>query len=485
MNQTQLITFITDYIEANQEKLDDIAKQIFDFAEVRFEEYKSSALISQVLEDAGFSIRRGVGKLDTAFIAEFSNKANKPVVAFLGEYDALPNLSQIPGLAQQQAEIPDGSGHGCGHNLLGTASLGAALAVKEALLKFDLSGSVRYYGCPAEEGGSGKTFMVRDGVFDYVDTAICWHPAPDNIIWGVSTLANIQAEYAFKGISSHAAAAPEVGRSALDAVELMNVGANYLREHVPSDVRFHYAITDTGGKSPNVVQADAKVLYLIRAPQIATVNDVYARISNIAKGAALMTGTEVTIRFDKACSNYLPNHILASTMDDIFHELGAPAFNAEEIALAKEIRKSIPEVNRQREFVSEMLTAEGKAMELAAKDKDLSDFIYPYGPEAANLILSGSTDVGDVSWKVPTVQCLVASHTRQTAAHTWQWTTTGKTSIGLKGMRHAAKIMGATGLKLFVEPELITAAKAELDNKTQQMPYQNPIPVGVDPNNQK
>ncbi|GFH42078.1 aminobenzoyl-glutamate utilization protein B [Lactococcus hodotermopsidis] len=479
MDLTAINKFISDAIDQKQELLESVAKQIYDFAEVRFMEYKSSALLIETLEAEGFTVTRGVGELDTAFIAEFGS--GKPVLGFLGEYDALPNLSQKPGLDYQEALVVGGNGHGCGHNLLGTASLAGALALKDAIEKFNLTGTVRYYGCPAEEGGSGKTFMAREGVFDDVDTALCWHPAPDNVVWGVSSLANLQAEYSFKGITAHAGIAPEMGRSALDAVELMNVGANYLREHVSTDVRFHYAMTDSGGTSPGVVQGSAKVMYLIRAPKTQLVNEVYERMNDIARGAALMTGTEVSIRFDKACSNYIPNHVLASTMNTVFEDLGVPQFTAEEDEFAGRIRATIPEAARAKEFVSDMLDAKGRKLEQQAKDKNLSDFLYPYSEGITEKSIGASTDVGDVSWLVPTVQCLVASHVRQTSAHTWQWTTTGRGSIGLKGMAHAGKVMGATALYLLENQELIAQAKTELAEKTAGTPYENPIPAGIQP----
>jgi aminobenzoyl-glutamate utilization protein B len=477
-DDNQTYEAVRSSLASRADGLTHIAESIFDFAETKFTEYQSAELLASTLEKEGFTVERGIAGIETAFMASFGEGG--PCVAVLGEYDALFGLSQKPDTAHREALVEHGNGHACGHNLLGTASLAAALAAKEALVARGLKGSVRYYGCPGEEGGSGKTFMAREGVFDDIDVAICWHPAPDNIIWSASTLANIQVEYRFKGTSAHAAASPELGRSALDAVELMNVGANYLREHVIQEARFHYAMTNGGGLSPNVVQPEASVLYLIRAPQIYEVQEIYERINKIAQGAALMTETEVSIHFEKACSNYIPNVVLAKLMQEVFEDVGVPVFTDEERAFAHEVRQTLSESERAVEFASPLLNEEGKRIEALSKDKDLSDFLYPYSLGSERL-LSGSTDVGDVSWVAPTVQCLTACFPRQTSAHSWQWTTTGRGSIGMKGMLHAGLVMGATAIRLFESPELVEDAKRELGEKTERTPYNNPIPANVQP----
>ncbi|MDF2936651.1 MAG: aminobenzoyl-glutamate utilization protein [Paenibacillaceae bacterium] len=273
-----------------------LSDRIWELAETKFEEFASAELLASRLEQEGFAVEQGIGGLPTAFMASYSNSPDGgPVIALLGEYDALPGLSQCDGLTVRQAVERGGNGHGCGHHLLGTGSLAAAVILKAVMEKEGLAGTIRYYGCPAEEGGSGKTFLVREKAFQGVDAALTWHPGYGNAVVSHTSSANYQVRYRFSGISSHAAASPHTGRSALDAVELMNVGANYLREHVGKDVQFHYAVTDTGGFSPNVVQATAEVVYLIRAPDVRQVEEVYTRINDTAKGAALMTGTEVEV----------------------------------------------------------------------------------------------------------------------------------------------------------------------------------------------
>ena len=315
--------FIEQYLQENKSYFEKVSSFIYHHPETRFEEYQSAEFLASECEKQGFTVERNVGNIETAFVATYGS--GKPVIGFLGEYDALSGLGQKPNVFTRD---PDGkeNGHGCGHNLLGTGAFAAACAVKHYLEKHQLEGTVKFFGCPGEEGGSGKTFMVREGVFDGVDIALTWHPATVNAVMSLSSLANYQVYFRFKGTPSHAAHSPHLGRSALDAVELMNVGVNYLREHVIDEARIHYAVTDTGGISPNVVQAEAEVLYLIRAPKITDVESIYQRIVKIAKGAALMTETEVSIRFDKACSNYVPNRHLEKILYEKLVETGGEEF---------------------------------------------------------------------------------------------------------------------------------------------------------------
>ncbi|WP_179030698.1 M20 family metallopeptidase [Paenibacillus kribbensis] len=460
------IELLSEDIERQRDKIIRISEQIWQFAETRFEEYQSAELLCRSLEEEGFVVERGVGGIETAFIGSYGS--GKPIIAFLGEYDALSGLSQLKGIARQEPVEKGGNGHGCGHHLLGSASLAAALALKNMIEQNGLSGTVRYYGCPGEEGGSGKAFMARAGLFDDVDFSLCWHPMDYNSIMSVSTLANVQVYFRFKGKSAHAAAAPHLGRSALDAVELMNIGANYLREHIEQDARLHYAITNSGGFSPNVVQANAEVLYLIRAPQASQVQHIYNRVCDIARGAALMTGTEVEIVFDKACSNLMPSPVLEQTMYRVFEQLGVPEFTAEELAYAAEIRTTLDEQERAGIVVKYP----------GLRDKDMADILQPYtGTEP----LYGSTDVGDVSWITPTVQCTTACFPVGTQAHTWQWVASGATSIGHKGMLHAAKVMAATAAELLEQPELVAQAQADLRARLGDQPYVCPIPPEIQP----
>lgn len=457
---------LEEIIEQKREKFIEVSDRIWDYAETRFEEYRSAELLCEALESEGFSVERGVGGIETAFIGSYG--FGKPTVAILGEFDALSDMSQKLAVAKKEPIVEGGNGHGCGHNLLGTGSLAAAVAVKNYMEENNIEGTIRYYGCPGEEGGSGKTFMVKEGLFEDVDFALSWHPMDNNSIMSVNSLANFQVYYKFKGKSSHAAATPHLGRSALDAVELMNIGVNYLREHIIQEARVHYAITNAGGFSPNVVQPNAEVLYLVRAPEISQVQEIYERVCNIAKGAAIMTGTEVEIVFDKACSNVIPNKVLETVMYRSFQELGIPEHDEEELQLAKKIRSTLSEQERNST----------KKPIQNVKDEALSRWLDPYeGP----LPLYGSTDVGDVSWITPTVQCTTACFVFDSSPHSWQWVTLGATSIAHKGMLHAGKVIAATAVEVLQNPELIDEAKVELKERLQGKEYTSPIPKGVLP----
>ncbi|BAN94771.1 amidohydrolase [Plautia stali symbiont] len=386
--------------------------------ETRFEETQSSALLADALAQEGFEVERGVGGLDTAFIAAIGH--GQPVIAILGEFDALAGLSQQAGWATPNPLVENGNGHGCGHNLLSTAGLAAAFAIKAWWAEQGGRGTLSFYGCPAEEGGSGKTFMVREGLFDDVDAAVTWHPEGFSGMFNLSTLANIQTAFHFKGVAAHAANSPHLGRSALDAVTLMNTSANFLREHIVQEARLHYAVTQTGGVSPNVVQADAEVLYLIRAPQLDQAQDIYQRVINIAKGAALMTDTQMTVRFDKACSNYVPNRALEALMERNLHHFGLPHYSAQEQAFAAEIRATLSKDDLRNARLNAARTGgeAGIAWAGALGDKVLMDDVAPYA--VTRELLYGSTDVGDVSWVTPTAQCFAPCFAFGTPLHTWQ-----------------------------------------------------------------
>ncbi|OXM84068.1 amidohydrolase [Paenibacillus rigui] len=461
---------ISELIEQKRDWYIDISNQIWDYAETRFEEYRSAELLCKALEQEGFAVERGVGGMQTAFIASYGS--GKPVVALLGEFDALSGLSQKKASSEQEAVVQGGNGHGCGHNLLGTGALAAAVTLKQIMEEQGIGGTIRYYGCPGEEGGSGKTFMAREHLFDDIDFAVSWHPMDYNSVMSMNSLANYQIYYKFKGKSSHAAASPHLGRSALDAVELMNVGVNYLREHIIQEARVHYAVTNTGGLSPNVVQPSAEVLYLIRAPHIAQAKEIFDRVSDVARGAALMTGTEVQIVFDKACSNLVPNEVLERVMHAKFEELGVPAFDEQERKLAQAVRATLSEA----EIASAPNIPDGM------REKELADRLNPY---VNGLFLSGSTDVGDVSWIAPTVQCTTACFVIGSPPHSWQWVTLGATSIAHKGMLHAGKIMAATALEAILRPELVEQAKSELRDRLRGHAYACPIPSGVVPSARK
>jgi aminobenzoyl-glutamate utilization protein B len=459
------------FFEAERERYATLADRIWNLAELRFQETESAALHIDLLRNAGFRVTENVAGIPTAFVAEAGHGG--PIIGILGEYDALSGLNQDSGatVCRPSLEVGNGNGHGCGHHLLGTAAHFAAVAVKTQLEASGSPGTVRFYGCPAEEGGSGKTFMARDGAFDDLDAALSWHPDVFTGLFSRSSLANIQAYFRFTGKASHAAASPHLGRSALDAVELMNVGCNYLREHMPPDARVHYAVTHSGGISPNVVQANAEVLYLVRAARNPDAAALYERVCNVARGAALMTGCGLDIVFDKACSNLVQNTVLNRIMQAHIERLGAPAFTGDDNEKAHGYRASITD---------EDITAAGKHLGQALRNPaPLFAGVAPYDP-AKQEVLYGSTDVGDVSWITPTAQCLTACYAFGTPFHSWQMVSQGKLSAAHRGMALAAKIIAATALDLIRHPAILADAKAELLAYRNGLDYVCPIPDNVE-----
>lgn len=467
---------IKDFLNSNRERFEKISKHIWDHPETRYLEFESSRFLADELEKEGFYVERGVGGIETAFIATYGE--HKPVIGFLGEFDALSGLSQKAESTVQEALEPGGVGHGCGHNLLGTGSLASAYAVKAYLEENNINGTVKFYGCPAEEGGSGKTFLVREGVFDGLDIALTWHPSYVNTIMSLSSLANYQVYFRFKGIASHAANSPHLGRSALDAVELMNVGANYLREHIIPEARIHYAITNTGGLSPNVVQSEAEVLYLIRAPKVAQVDEIYKRVCKIAEGAALMTETEMSLVFDKACSNYEPNRTLENVLYTKLQEAGAIHPTEDEKRFAEGIWQSLSE-GEKNNFVGGMESFGYKGDGSEFEGKYLADIISDYVPSDA--VMPGSTDVSDVSWVVPTAQLTAATCALGTPLHTWQMVSQGTSPFAHSGMLLAAQAMAETAIHLFENEEVLRMAKDEHKKRRAKEPYFSPIPKDVQP----
>ncbi|WP_306009836.1 M20 family metallopeptidase [Bacillus sp. MMSF_3328] len=466
---------VKTYLSENRQTFEKISEYIYHHPETRFEEYDSAEFLAAECEKAGFQVERNAGNMETAFVASYGS--GSPVIGFLGEFDALSGLGQEPGKSSPE---PTGknAGHGCGHNLLGTGAFAAACAAKNYLEENNLPGTIKFFGCPGEEGGSGKTFMVREGVFDGVDAALTWHPSPANSIMSLSSLANYQVFFRFKGLSSHAANSPHLGRSALDAVELMNIGVNYLREHVIPEARIHYAVTNTGGISPNVVQADAEVLYLIRSPKVKQVDDIYKRVCKIAEGAALMTETELTIEFDKACSNYIPNRSLERILHESLLEAGIEKPDEQEEAYAKQLWDTLSE--GEKESYIDILKGFGyigDGSEFAGKY--LADTISPYEPSGG--VLSGSTDVSDVSWVIPTAQLTASTSALGTPLHTWQMTAQGISSYAHKGMMRAAEAMALTAIRMLTEKEELEKVLQEFALFRDGNPYTCPIPEGVNP----
>src|SRR3954464_15272345 len=456
-------------VDAIKPRFIELADRVWAMPEVCYTEARSSAEHLAELRHQGFRITETIAGIPTALMGEWGEAG--PVIAFLGEYDALPGLSQEAGVAEHKPVEAGGHGHGCGHNLLGSAALLAATAVKDWLAANKVPGRVRYYGCPAEEGGAAKTFMVRSGAFDDADIAITWHP---NSFWEVvvtPSLANTRADFVFTGRASHAAASPHLGRSALDAVELMNVGVNYMREHMPSDARIHYAVLDSGGVAPNVVQAYAKVRYSIRARDVTGMNALVERVRKVADGAALMTETRVEVEMATAVSNLLGNTPLEKAMQSQLERLGPPPFDAADRKYAADIQATLS--------AEDIASSYARIAMPVQKDKPLCDFVVPYGTKGAPMI--GSTDVGDVSWVVPTVQARCATVAIGTPGHSWQITAQGKSGQAKKGMVNAAKVMAGLAVEALSDASLIANAKADLKARTEATPYISPMPADVKP----
>ena len=454
-----------------------LSDQIWDCPELRFEEYKSAELLCQALERFGFSVQREVAGMKTAFTGTWGSGG--PVIGVLGEFDALSGLSQKAGCMHQEPIEPGGNGHGCGHHLLGVGSLAAAVAVKNYLEETHTPGTVIYYGCPGEEGGSGKAFLARAGAFDQLDAAITWHPGDTNVTLVCSSLANYQILYRFYGRASHAAAQPERGRSALDAVELMNTGVQYLREHVIESARIHYAITNTGGTSPNVVQPYSEVLYLIRAPKMNQVEDIYQRIGRIAQGAALMTDTRVEEEFIKACADIVPNRVLAQVLQENMQAQNFPVDEQDE-AEAKEIIATFADgVGSMAQYEESYFYPEKKEQLSRFENMCIRSGVLPLAD--FETCMSGSSDVGDCSWNTPTAQVFVTAMAAGTPGHSWQLVSQGKSALAHKGMLYAGKVMAGAIIDLLQSPELITQAKEELQKRLKGNSYHSAIPDYVEP----
>jgi len=460
---------VWEIVDTKAPRFAELSDYVWEVPETNYGEYRSSAAHAELLEAEGFRITRNVADIPTAVMGEAGEGG--PVIAILGEYDALPGLSQVAGLAEEKPVVEGGHGHGCGHNLLGSGAMLAAAAVKDYLAANNLPGRVRYYGCPAEEGGSSKGFMVRAGVFDDVDIAISWHPAPFVGVNNPISLACNELNFHFSGRASHAAASPHLGRSALDAVELMNVGVNYLREHMPSSARIHYAITDTGGHAPNVVQAKATVRYLVRSRTLPELIELVARVKDVAAGAAMMTGTSVRHEVISGDANLVGNTPLEELMHNHIERIGLPPFDDADKATAAKFQETFTPADIATSFTRFGLKQR--------KGVSLCDVIFP--PESGDGTLVGSTDVGSVSWVVPTVQMRGATYAIGTPGHSWQLVAQGKLPAAHKGMTHAAKVMASTAVDLILKPELIAEAKADFAERLEGTPFINPIPDDVQP----
>lgn len=462
-----------------EELFEKLNAKIWDYAELKFEEYQSSEALIDMMKAHGFSVERGLAGMDTAFRATAGK--GRPVIGLLAEYDALSGLSQKAGQLEPIPRKGTENGHGCGHCLLGTAAAGAALMAKDYLIQTGREGTVVLIGCPAEEGGSGKAYLARAGVFDDLDAALTWHPAGGNAVLTGSLQANCQAYFRFHGVSSHAAGSPHLGRSALDAVELMDVGVNYMREHMEPTDRIHYAITDTGGSSPNVVQNHAEVLYLIRSTDNNKVKRLYERVKNIARGAALMTETNVEAVFDKACSNILSNSILEQLLYDCMKTIPLPSYTEEELAYAEQMKKTITDADIASDMSLMMVHgAEKRRLASLYRELPMANFVVEH--QHQDLFLPGSSDVGDCSHTTPTAQFVGACFVPGTPAHSWQMTAQGKEKTAVKGMFYAAQVLSEACRRLFEKPEIVKQAREVFENDTEGKPYECPIPTEILPN---
>lgn len=433
-----------------------VSKDIWDYAELGYHENKSSNLLQTQLKSAGFTIQAGVADEPTAFIASYGR--GKPIIAILGEFDALPGLSQqsVPGRAPVVANAP---GHGCGHNLLGAGAALAAVSVKQYMEANHISGTLRYYGTPAEEGGSGKVYMVRDGLFKDVDVVLHWHPGDRNAVNNGGMLAVDSAKFTFHGIAAHAAMAPDRGRSALDAVMLMGNGIEFMREHVPSNTRIHYIISK-GGVAPNIVPDIAQMDLMARNPSNLVLNGIWDRLLKVAQGAALMTGTTLEVTDIGSDANIIGNDALAPVAQRNLEEVGGYTLDDD-----------------QKKFALELQTTLGADTAASLDQTKVIEPLRPIDPNAP----TASTDVGDVSWTVPTIGFSTATFVPGVAAHTWQATASAGMSIGQDGMVIASKALALTAVDLFNDPALVVSAKNDFTRKIAGKAYHSPIPAGQKP----
>lgn len=450
-------------IEAKKEQLTSLAKKIWENPEIGYKEFKASQWSAEVLEQEGFAVEMQYAGLPTAFRAVWGS--GKPVIGFLGEYDALSNMSQSVS-TQREAIVPGGPGHGCGHSLMTPACIGAALGLKKEMETRGLSGTLVVYGCPAEEMLTGKAFMARGGAFRELDAAFSWHPLAKTSMMSLGAIANAlnSAKFHFKGLTAHAGADPQNGRSALDAVQLMNMGVEFLREHVTDDVRIHYAFCDVPA-SPNVVPDKASVWYYVRALSRDGVEDAYRRIVRAAEGAAWMTETEVEIEFMGGCYETLPNKTLYELIDQASKEIPGVSWTQEELDFAKALNEA--SANYQSFLDSGLIDSH---VQLDAFELDMDTTIKSIG---------GSNDVGEVQHILPAISFGTPSSNIGAAAHSWQITACAGHSIGMKGMLYGARLMAAAALKAIENPEIIEAAKTEFAQKTHNRPYVCPIPDEV------
>jgi len=462
------------WLDAERDAFTGMADDIWSHPELGFRELHASKLQARYLESLGFRVRWGLGGLETAFVAEWGS--GRPVIGLLGEYDALAGLSQKR-QPTPMPEVPGAPGHGCGHNLLGMACVASAAALRRWLDATGKPGTVRYYGCPAEERVTGKVFMAREGAFDDLDAALNWHPGQLNMPGKSRAVGVRDFTFRFRGRTAHAGGTPHLGRSALDAVELMNVGVNYLREHVTEKVRIHYVVTK-GGEAPNIVPEAAESWYYVRALDPDELEQVAARVKKIAEGAALMTETSVEATLNGACSSVLPNHNLADLHFKAMQELGPMAFADDELAFARAVNANFPP-EAVRPFEGLRVPPEMREGVAAIERQPLIAENFPSWDE--DKVETGSTDVGDVSWITPLSMLSTACFPTAAPGHSWAETAAAGTSIGHKGMMHAAKIMALVGVDLYSDSAHLERARKEFAERTGGKPYRSPMPPTLEP----
>ncbi len=469
---------IMEILNEKKEIFFQASDSIWETPELRFAVDQSVQQHYSILEKEGFTIEKGIGGMRNAYVATYGS--GSPIVGILGEYDALSNLSQQADLTKQEPITKGANGHGCGHNLLGMGAVAGAVGAKEFLKETGGPGTIKLFGCPAEEGGCGKSYIARAGLFDELDLALSWHPMDQTGAWGASSLAVYHVNYHFKGISSHAAGAPELGRSALDAAELMNIGVQFLREHIIDDARIHYAFTDTGGTSPNVVQSSASLFYYVRAPKMEQATEIYERVTKIAEGAALMTGTTMEVSLDSACYEYIPNKLWTAQMHENLYLFDLFDYSSEELAYEQGYYDTIADSVKQGIYHKLLDIFPDKSVEELKEYVSLPicQFILPLSFDGTG---GGSTDVGDVSWICPTAQVWIGCEPLGSAPHSWQWVANGKSSVAHKGLLNAGKAIALTAIDAFTSPERIKKGKEEHLRNLKGKTYKCAIPNTVMP----
>ena len=467
------------FIDDKSDEIIDVNDQVWAFAELSLMETKSMALYAQVLEKNGFIVEQGICGVPTAFSGTYGS--GSPVIGILAEYDALSGLSQESGSTEEKPIVAGGTGHGCGHNMLGAGSLAAAFAVKKFLADSGASGTVIFYGCPGEEGGAGKAFMAQKGLWESLDAALTWHPSSSNEVSSGSNNSSIQIEYRYKGIASHAAGVPHLGRSALDAVELLNIGVQFLREHIPDNARIHYSIIDGGGVSPNVVQPTASVLYMIRESTVHKNLDLVKRVDRIAEAAAMMTDTKLERVFIDGTANIIPNNTLEKVLFKNFEEIGVPQYTEEELAYAAKLKATYDYIPNKLPGGATLHHPELEQIVRELSEggtKIINNFLIPLWHSSHQSM--GSSDVADVSWQTPTAQIHVACYPHNSPGHSWQNVSSACSAIGHKGMLTAGKVIAGAAIDLFLDPSVLEKAKEEFVSKTTDG-YLCPIPDGEVP----